>query len=64
MNLLNPKPEYIIAALGNFGEKYKNTRHNAGFIAADYLIYRFNMKINYKNVVKFKNLCYNLKQTA
>ena len=28
-------PEYIIAGLGNIGEKYHNTRHNAGFIMID-----------------------------
>lgn len=28
----------IIIGLGNPGEKYKNTRHNAGFMALDYLI--------------------------
>lgn len=28
-------PAYIIAGLGNIGEKYHNTRHNAGFIMID-----------------------------
>ena len=28
---------FIIAGLGNFGKEYENTRHNAGFIAADAL---------------------------
>ncbi len=28
-------PEYIIAGLGNIGEKYQNTRHNAGFMMID-----------------------------
>lgn len=31
---------YIIAGLGNFGKEYENTRHNAGFIAADELCRR------------------------
>ena len=29
--------EYIIVGLGNPGAKYENTRHNAGFIAIDYI---------------------------
>lgn len=31
---------YIIAGLGNFGKEYENTRHNAGFIAADHFCKR------------------------
>ena len=27
---------FIVAGLGNFGKEYENTRHNAGFIAADH----------------------------
>jgi PTH1 family peptidyl-tRNA hydrolase len=34
---------YIIAALGNPGKEYENTRHNAGFLAADRLIEKFNL---------------------
>ncbi len=28
-------PEYIVAGLGNIGDKYQNTRHNAGFMMLD-----------------------------
>ncbi len=34
---LPEKPEWLIVGLGNIGEEYLNTRHNAGFIAVDQL---------------------------
>ncbi len=35
-------PEYIVAGLGNPGEDYAATRHNAGFIAMDFICSRLN----------------------
>ncbi len=35
--------EYLIAGLGNPGREYENTRHNAGFVAADILADKFNI---------------------
>ena len=29
--------EYIVAGLGNPGKEYENTRHNAGYLAVDYI---------------------------
>ena len=37
---------FIIAGLGNPGEKYKDTRHNAGFIAVDYIAEKLGVKID------------------
>ena len=50
----NGPVEYIVAGLGNPGREYENTRHNAGFMALDYLQKQegFEMKR-----LRFKALC-------
>ena len=40
------KPEYIVAGLGNPGKEYEETRHNAGFLAIDYVAEKLGVKIN------------------
>ncbi|MBQ6569419.1 MAG: aminoacyl-tRNA hydrolase [Clostridia bacterium] len=46
--------EYIIAGLGNPGNKYDGTRHNAGFIVLDALADKLGVRIS---KLKFKSLC-------
>ena len=46
-------PEYIIVGLGNPGDKYRDTRHNAGFLAIDFIADRLSVKIK---ELKFKSL--------
>lgn len=50
---LTGKVEYIIAGLGNPGVAYENTRHNAGFIAADMLCQKYSSKCDR---AKFKSM--------
>ena len=38
--------DYLIAGLGNPGREYENTRHNAGFIAADMLADKFGIGVS------------------
>lgn len=45
--------DYIIAGLGNPGERYTFTRHNAGFLTIDYLSQMFGVKVD---KIKFKGL--------
>ena len=43
--------EWLVAGLGNPGEKYRNTRHNMGFLTVDLLAEEAGVKLNR---VKFK----------
>ena len=45
--------EYLIVGLGNPGEKYARTRHNAGFLAIDYISQKYSLDVKQ---VKFKSL--------
>ncbi|MCM1382343.1 MAG: aminoacyl-tRNA hydrolase [Muribaculaceae bacterium] len=47
------KPEFIIAGLGNPGDKYRNTRHNAGFMAVDKLAEKCGVQMK---KIRFKSL--------
>ena len=51
---LSGKPEYIVAGLGNPGKEYQETRHNAGFLAIDYVAENLGVKINR---AKYDSLC-------
>ena len=42
----NEPVSFIIAGLGNPGDKYKDTRHNAGFIAVDYIADKLGVRID------------------
>ena len=45
---------HIVVGLGNPGDKYYITRHNAGFLTMDYISQKYSAKIDR---VKFKSLC-------
>ena len=38
--------EWLLVCLGNYGQKYENTRHNIGFMAADRLVEKRDLKCN------------------
>ncbi len=37
---------HIVVGLGNIGKQYEKTRHNAGFLAIDYIAEKLNVKID------------------
>lgn len=46
--------EFLIAGLGNPGQQYEATRHNAGFLAVDYAAKQLGAPVK---KIKFKSLC-------
>ena len=48
------KVEWLIVGLGNPGDKYSNTRHNAGWLAVSKLCEKYNLD---RTRLKFKSLC-------
>jgi len=46
-------PTFIVAGLGNYGREYDGTRHNAGFVAVDFVADKLGVKINR---AKFRSL--------
>ena len=38
--------EWLLVCLGNYGQKYENTRHNIGFMAADRLVEKNDLRCN------------------
>lgn len=50
----NKPISWLIVGLGNYGEKYRLTRHNAGFLTLDFLAQKLNVKIDR---LRFQALC-------
>ncbi len=46
VNRKNGSIEHLVVGLGNPGSKYESTRHNAGFIALDYIANQLNVNFN------------------
>ena len=51
-NKISGPVEYLIVGLGNPDRKYENTRHNCGWLAADYIAGKLGVSVN---KIKFKS---------
>lgn len=49
--------EYLIVGLGNPDKKYENTRHNAGWLALDYIADKFDCRVNKVKYKSFIGTC-------
>lgn len=49
--------EYLIVGLGNPDKKYENTRHNAGWLALDYIAEKLDCKVNKIKYKSFVGTC-------
>ncbi len=49
--------EYLIVGLGNPDKKYENTRHNAGWLALDYISDKLNCRVNKVKYKSFVGTC-------
>lgn len=49
--------EYLIVGLGNPDKKYENTRHNAGWLALDYISEKLDCKVNKIKYKSFIGTC-------
>lgn len=47
-------PQFLIVGIGNFSPKYLGTRHNAGFLAVDFLAARLGANLSRS---RFRSLC-------
>lgn len=45
-NRVSGAPTWLLVCLGNYGKEYENTRHNIGFLAADRLIEKQDLRCN------------------
>ena len=51
-NKFSSSVEYLVVGLGNPDKKYENTRHNAGWLALDYIAEKFSCNVN---KIKYKS---------
>ncbi len=55
--------KYLIIGLGNPGEEYTKTRHNAGFMAVDFVFEEFSKNLHIKTPWKMCKLTQSLRST-